>query len=86
MYTEIRYALENWEALTVNTSKSVKPKVWAFGTETSVSTKILHYQIYLKFDKLLRNNTVYHALDMLLDGRSHIVTKKCIIVNIRTIV
>ena len=51
LYTEIKYALENLEGLTANTSKSVKPKVWSFGSETSVDTKIPHYQIYLEFDK-----------------------------------
>ena len=76
LYTEIQYALENLEGLTANTSKSVKPKVWAFGTETSVDTKIPHYQIYLEFDKLIRNSSVYQALDGLLAGRVHIVTKK----------
>ena len=76
LYTEIRYALENLEGLTANTSKSVKAKVWAFGTETSVDTKIPHYQIYLEFDKLVRNSSVYQALDVLLANRAHIVTKK----------
>lgn len=32
LYTEIQYPLENVEGLTANTSKIVKPKVWAFGT------------------------------------------------------
>ena len=50
--------------------------MWAFGTETSVDTKIPHYQIYLEFDKLVRNSSVYKALDELLDNRVHIVTKK----------
>ena len=76
LYTEIRYVLENLEGLTANTSKSVKAKVWAFGTETSVDTKIPHYQIYLEFDKLVRNSSVYQALDVLLANRAHIVTKK----------
>lgn len=76
LYTEIKYALENLEGLTANTSKSVKPKVWAFGTETSVDTKIPHYQIYLEFEKLIRNSSVYQALNELLENRVHIVTKK----------
>jgi len=76
LHTEIQYALENLEGLTANTSKSVKPKVWAFGTETSVNTKIPHYQIYLEFDKLIRNSSVYQVLNELLDSRAHIVTKK----------
>lgn len=76
LYTEIQYALENLEGLTANTSNSVKPKVWAFGTETSVDTKIPHYQIYLEFDRLIRNSSIYKALDELLAGRVHIVTKK----------
>ena len=76
LYTEIQYALENLEGLTANTLKSVKTKVWAFGTETSVNTKIPHYQIYLEFDKLVRNSSIYQALDRLLDNRVHIVTKK----------
>lgn len=76
LYTEIQYALENLEALTANTSRRVKPKVWTFGTETSVDTKIPHYQIYLEFDKLIRNSSVYQALDELLANRVHIVTKK----------
>lgn len=76
LYTEIQYALENLEGLTANTLKSVKAKVWSFGTETSVDTKIPHYQIYLEFDKLVRNSSVYKALDELLDNRVHIVTKK----------
>jgi hypothetical protein len=76
LYTEIQYALENLEGLTANISKSVKAKVWAFGTETSVNTKIPHYQIYLEFDKLVRNSSVYQALNELLANRVHIVTKK----------
>ena len=76
LHTEIQYALENLEGLTANTSKSVKPKVWAFGSETSVDTKIPHYQIYLEFDKLIRNSSVYQALNELLANRAHIVTKK----------
>lgn len=76
LHTEIQYALENLQGLTANTSKSVKPKVWAFGTETSVDTKIPHYQIYLEFDKLVRNSSVYQALNELLANRVHIVTKK----------
>ena len=76
LHTEIQYALENLEGLTSNTLKSVKPKVWAFGTETSVNTKIPHYQIYLEFGKLIRNSSVYEALNKLLENRLHIVTKK----------
>ena len=76
LHTEIQYALENLEGLTANTLKSVKAKVWAFGTETSVNTKIPHYQIYLEFDKLVRNSSVYKALDELLNNRVHRVRKK----------
>lgn len=76
LHTEIQYALENLKGLTANTLKSVKPKVWAFGTETSVNTKIPHYQIYLEFDKLIRNSSVYQALNELLENRVDIVTKK----------
>jgi hypothetical protein len=76
LHTEIQYALENLEGLTANTSKSVKPKVWAFGAETSVHTKIPHYQIYLEFDRLIRNSSVYQSLNELLANRVHIVTKK----------
>jgi hypothetical protein len=76
LHTEIQYALENVEGLTANISKSVKPKVWAFGTETSVDTKIPHYQIYLEFDKLIKNFSVYQALNELLVNHIYIVTKK----------
>lgn len=76
MHTEIQYALENLEGLTANTSKSVKPKVWAFGTETSVDTKIFHYQIYLEFDKLISSSSIYQSLDALLANHVSIVTKK----------
>lgn len=76
LYTEIQYSLENLEALTANTSKSFKPKMWAFATETSVATKILHHQIYLEFDKLIRNSSVYQALDKLLASRAYVITKK----------
>ena len=76
LHTEIQYALEKLEGLAANTSRSVKPKVWAFGTETSVDTKIPHYQIYLEFEKLIRNSSVYQSLDALLANRVHIVTKK----------
>lgn len=76
LYTKIKYALENLKGLTANTSKSVKPKVWAFGTETSVHTKIPHYQIYLEFDRLVRNSSVYPSFNELLANRVHIVTKK----------
>lgn len=54
----------------------MKPKVWAFGTETSVDTKIPHYQIYLEFDRLIKNSSVYQSLNELLVNRVHIVTKK----------
>ena len=53
LHTEIQYALEELEGLTANTSRSVKPKVWAFGTETSVDTKIPHFISLLKLRKLL---------------------------------
>ena len=86
LHTEIQHALENLEGLTANTSRSVKPKVWAFGTETSVDTKIPHYQIYLEFDKLVRNSSVYQALDVLLANRAHIVKKRFIIVNTKNTV
>ena len=76
LHTEIQHALENLKGLTANRSKSVKPKVWAFGTETSLDTKIPHYQIYLEFDRLIRNSSVYRSLDELLANRAHIVTKK----------
>ena len=76
LYTEIKYTLENLEGLTANTSKIVKPKVWAFGTETSVETRIPHYQIYLEFDRLIRNSSVYQSINELLSSRAHIVTKK----------
>ena len=73
LHTEIQYALKNLEGLTANTSKSVKVKVWAFGTETSVDTKIPHYQIYLEFDRLITNSSVYQALNTLLVNRTQIV-------------
>ena len=77
LHTEIQYALFNvLEVNPSNTLKSVKPKVWAFGTENSVNTKIPHYQIYLEFSKLIRNSSVYEALNELLENRVHIVTKK----------
>ena len=76
LYIEIQYALENLEGLTANTLKSMKAKVWGFGTKTSINTKIPHYQIYLKFDKLVRNSIVYKALNEFLDNRVHLVTKK----------
>lgn len=76
LYTEIQSAVEKLEGLTATTSKSVKAKVWAFDTKTSVDTKISHYQIYLEFDKLIRNLSVYQMLNKLLVNRVHIVTKK----------
>jgi len=54
----------------------VKPKVGAFDSETSINTKIPHYQIYLEFDKLISNSSVYQGLDKLLYSRNNIVTKK----------
>ena len=75
LHTEIQYALENLEGLTANTSKSVKAKVWAFGSETSVDTKIPHYQIYLEFDRLIRNSSIYRSLDELLGNCVHIIKK-----------
>lgn len=41
-----------------------------------MDTKIPHYQIYLEFDKLVRNSSLYQALDELFANRVHIVTKK----------
>ena len=70
------YALNNVEGLTANTLNSVKPEVWAFGTETSIKTRIPHYQIYLEFGKLIRNSSVYQSLNELLANRVHIVTQK----------
>lgn len=81
LYTEIQYALENLEGLTANTSKSVKAKVWSFGTETSVDTKIPHYQIYLEFDKLIKNSSMYKVLEEILDDHAHMITKKYTIVK-----
>lgn len=78
LYTEIQYAIENIEALTTSTLKIIKPKVWAFGRETSSDTKIPHYQIYLGFDKLIKNSSVYQSLNRLLEHRVHIGTKKSV--------
>ena len=39
-------------------------------------TEIPHYQIYLEFDNLIRNSSVYQSLNELLSSRAHIVTKK----------
>ena len=61
LHTEIQYALKNLEGLTANTSKSVKVKVWSFGTETSVDTKIPHYQIYLELNSLNSDRINYQS-------------------------
>lgn len=77
LHTEIIQALANLSVETINKTKFIKPVSWAFGTETSVKTRIPHYQIYLKFDKLVRKSIIYEELVNALGvSRVHIVTDK----------
>ena len=48
LYTEIQYALNNVKTLIANTLNSVKPKVWAYGTETSEVSKTIKTIITLE--------------------------------------
>ena len=76
LFTEIQNFLSILKVATVNDKTIIPVLRFAFGSETSVKTKIPHYQIYLEFDKLIRNSSVYQSLDALLANRAHIVKKK----------
>lgn len=74
LHTELIDALNKLEVESIH---GVRTKVskWAFGTETSRTTNIPHFQIYLEFPKLIRRTSVYHVLNEFLEDRVHIVTK-----------
>jgi hypothetical protein len=76
LFLEIKNFLLILKVEIINGKTIIPVLKFAFGTETSVNTKIPHYQIYLEFDKLVRNSSVYQALNELLANRVHIVTKK----------
>ena len=75
VWTGVIYALRNVKAVDVNKQLPRLPKVWAYGTETSVETKIPHYQVYLEFDVLVKRTSVYESLYRIFKGNAHIATQ-----------
>ena len=76
VWPEIVNNLNKLSAESINKNGLKPVKNWAFGTETSVKTKIPHYQIYTEFPVLVKKSSIYQELNDLLDDRVHIVTKK----------
>ena len=62
LFTEIQNFLSILKVETVNGKTIIPVLKFAFGTETSVKTKIPHYQIYLEFRYLVRITKVYQEL------------------------
>ena len=74
LHTELVDALSKLEVESIH-GVQTKVSKWAFGTETSRTTNIPHFQIYLEFPKLIKRTSVYHVLNEFLENRVHIVTK-----------
>ena len=74
-WTGVLYAMRNVKAIDINKGLSRLPVKWTFGTETSVETKIPHYQVYLEFDVLVRRTSVYESLEKILKRNAHIATQ-----------
>ena len=55
LFTEIKNFLSILKVETVNRKTIIPVLKFAFGTETSVKTKISHYQVYQELDRLLTN-------------------------------
>jgi hypothetical protein len=72
----VKNFLEKLTVLTVNKTRLIPVKQFAFGTETSRETRIPHYQIYLEFESLILVKSVYEELDKLLNFKVHIATQK----------
>ena len=76
LFTEIKNLLSILKVETINGKTIIPVLKFAFGTETSLKTKISHYQIYLEFKYLVRITKVYQELNKLLTDRVHIVVQK----------
>ena len=76
LFTEIKNVLSILKVETINGKTIIPVLKFAFGTETSVKTKIPHYQIYLEFRYLVRITKVYQEFNKLLTDRVHIVVQK----------
>jgi len=62
LYTEIKQSLATCLGLTCSSKVLRPPKYFVFGTETSVTTNIPHYQCCLIYPALIRRTSVYEFL------------------------
>ena len=75
LHTEIKYALESCAALS-STGKGHRLQVsYSFGTETSVRTKIPHYQCWISYSILIRRTSVFEFMKEIFGDRVHIAVK-----------
>lgn len=59
VYTEIKHALESCAVLN-STGKVHRLQIsYAFGTETSVTTKIPHYQCWISYSIFIKRTSVF---------------------------
>lgn len=72
LYTEIKQSLATCLGLTCSSKVLRPPKYFAFGTETSVTTNIPHYQCWLIYPALIRRTSVYEFLQDMFGDRAHI--------------
>jgi len=73
LWTEVVHYLQSSTAVK-NNGGAVSQIDWAFGTETSKSTQIPHYQCYLEFDRIVKRSSIYESLEEQLGTRCHIAT------------
>jgi len=76
LWTEVEFLLNQLRAEDVTKSRKLREPVdWAFGTETSTINLIPHYQVYIKFDVIIRKSSVFEQVESILSERSHLAVK-----------
>ena len=75
LHTEIKYALESCAALSSTGKGHRLPVSYSFGTETSVTTKIPHYQCWISYSILIRRTSVFEFMKEIFGDRVHIAVK-----------
>ena len=75
LVTEIKLALSECQAQSVSGATTKLPIAFAFGTETSVETKIPHYQCWIKYPIQIRKTSILDFLQKRFDGRIHLVVE-----------
>lgn len=74
LHTELIYSFD--KIIGVSSAKQEIKNIndWAFGTETSESTNIPHYQIFLEFPCVVSRMSVYKSIEEYYGERAHIAT------------